>query len=55
MFWVNAVLGMGGNAADAVNLPEAARYLGDALGVPSDLIKEELPPLADAEKKEEQL
>lgn len=55
IFWVNSVLAMGGDAASAVNLPEAARYLGEALGVPSDLIKGELPPLADTENKEEQL
>lgn len=52
MFWVNSVLAMGGDAAEAVNLPEAARYLGDALGVPSDLIKNELPPLEGSENKE---
>lgn len=36
--WISSVLGMGPEAAQAVNLPEAARFLGEALGVPSDLI-----------------
>lgn len=43
--WINTVLAMGPEAAEAVNLPAAARFLGDALGVSSDLIQRELPPL----------
>lgn len=43
MFWINSVLGMGAEAASAIDLPEAARFLGEALGVPSDLIKVGLP------------
>ncbi|MCB1556839.1 MAG: phage tail protein, partial [Alphaproteobacteria bacterium] len=38
--WISSVLAMGPEASTAVNLPEAARFLGDALGVPSDLIRE---------------
>lgn len=34
---------MGPDAAASVNLPAAVRFLGDALGVPSDLIRKELP------------
>lgn len=41
--WINSVLGMGPEAALAVNLPQAARFLGEALGVPSDLIRSEPP------------
>ncbi len=41
--WVNSVAAMGAAGLDAVNLPEVARYLGNALGVPSDLIRNELP------------
>lgn len=37
--WINSVLAMGPEAASALNLPQAARFLGDALGVPSDLIR----------------
>jgi hypothetical protein len=37
--WINAVLAMGPEAAGAINLPQAARFLGDALAVPSDLIR----------------
>ncbi len=43
--WINSVLLMGGEAAGAVNLAEAARFLGNAMGVPSNLIRNELPPL----------
>ena len=41
--WINSVLSMGPEAASAVNLPEAARFLGEALGVPSDLIRKDVP------------
>ncbi len=43
--WINSVLLMGGEAAEAVNLAEAARFLGNAMGVPSNLIRNELPPV----------
>jgi hypothetical protein len=46
--WINAVLGMGAEARAAIDLPQAARFLGDALGVPSDLIKKKDPTIADA-------
>lgn len=39
--WITSVIAMGGDAATALNLPQAARFLGDALGVPSDLIRPE--------------
>lgn len=41
--WIESVLAMGPEASTAINLPRAARFLGDALGVPSDLIRKELP------------
>lgn len=41
--WLQGVLSMGPEAASAIDLPRAARYLGEALGVPSDLIRKELP------------
>lgn len=41
--WINSVLAMGPEAAQAVDLARAARFLGEALGVPSDLIRNELP------------
>ncbi len=47
--WINSVLAMGPQAASAINLPRAARYLGQALGVPSDLIVNEIP--IETEKK----
>lgn len=43
--WISSVLAMGPEAAAAINLPEAARFLGDALGVPSNLIRKELPQI----------
>jgi hypothetical protein len=51
--WINSVLAMGPEAAKALNLPQAARFLGEALGVPSDLIRGDLPvqPLALPETK----
>lgn len=49
--WLNSVLAMGPEAASAVNLPQATRFLADALGVPSDLVKNELPPLQVLEKE----
>ena len=46
--WINSVLAMGPEAGTAIDLPQAARFLGEALGVPSDLIKKKDPTLADA-------
>jgi len=46
--WINSVLAMGPEASQAIDLARAARFLGDALGVPSDLIRNELPPLPPA-------
>jgi len=42
MTWINSVMGMGGTAAMAIDMPRAAQFLGEALGVPSDLIKKEM-------------
>ncbi|MGZ9109349.1 MAG: portal protein [Micavibrio sp.] len=42
LFWIESVQAMGPAALAAVNLPQAARLLGDALGVPSDLILNDL-------------
>lgn len=41
--WINSVMAMGPEAQAAMNLPKAARYLGDVLGVPSDLIRKQDP------------
>lgn len=41
--WINSVLAMGAEAKEALNLPQAARFLGEALGVPSDLMRAEPP------------
>lgn len=39
--WLGSVGSMGAAGAEAVNFPAVARYLGAALGVPSDLISNE--------------
>ncbi len=39
--WVNTALSIGGQGAETVNTAAAVRFLGDALGVPSDLIQKE--------------
>ncbi len=53
--WITSVLAMGPEASLAVNLPQAARFLGEALGVPSDLIRAGLPvlPLQPSLEEEE--
>ncbi len=42
MTWISSVQGMGGEAVAAIDMARAARFLGDALGVPSDLIRKEV-------------
>lgn len=39
--WVNSVIGMGSEAASVVDMPRLARFLGESLGVPSDIIRKE--------------
>lgn len=53
--WIDSVIAMGPEAAASVDLPRAARFLGDALGVPSDLIRKEfsLPPAIPPVTEEE--
>jgi hypothetical protein len=41
--WITSVLGMGAEAAAAVDLAEAARFLGESLSVPSHLIRAKTP------------
>lgn len=41
MSWVTSVLAMSGEAASVVDAARTARFLGEALGVPSDLIRKE--------------
>ncbi|MBI1301331.1 MAG: phage tail protein [Alphaproteobacteria bacterium] len=45
--WINSVLAMGPEAALAIDLPAAARFLADALAVPSDLVKKDILPDLD--------
>lgn len=42
MTWIESVASLGGGAAMAIDTARAARYLGEALGVPSDLIRKEV-------------
>jgi hypothetical protein len=51
--WINSVLAMGPAAQEALDLPRAARFLGEALGVPSDLIRNELPAPAQSNQNEQ--
>jgi hypothetical protein len=41
--WINSVIAMGGEAVLAVDLAQAARFLGEALGVPGDLMLKQTP------------
>ncbi len=41
--WINSVLAMGPEAASAVNLPQVTRFLGEALAVPTDLMRADVP------------
>lgn len=49
--WIESVLAMGPEASSAIDLPRAARFLGDALGVPSDLIRTESQNLRGTESQ----
>jgi hypothetical protein len=43
LYWINTAMSLGPEAQSAIDLPSAIRHLGKALGVPSDLIKENVP------------
>jgi len=47
LYWLNSVGSMGAEAETAVNKPEAARWMGRALGVPVELIRSEIGPVMD--------
>lgn len=55
LFWVESVLAMGGSATGAIDLGATARFLGEALGVPSDLIKGAVPAIINEETPETEL
>ena len=42
LYWMQSSLSLGPEAASAIDLAAATRYLGKALGVPSDLIREDI-------------
>ncbi|PCI00695.1 MAG: phage tail protein [Alphaproteobacteria bacterium] len=46
LYWINTALSLGPEAAATIDLPAAARHLGEALGVPSDLIRKQEPDMA---------
>lgn len=50
--WITTTLGMGAEAAIAIDLPEAARFIGESLGVPSDLIRKDLSQITQKETKD---
>jgi hypothetical protein len=43
LYWIQSIAAMGPEASATVDLAMAAKYLGKALGVPADLIKNTLP------------
>lgn len=53
--WIQSVLAMGPEAATAINLPAAARFLGEALGVSSDLIRKDVLENIVRENADEQI
>lgn len=50
--WITSVLAMGPEASSAIDLARAGRFLGEALGVPADLIRKEMPILSVPEQGE---
>lgn len=42
--WLNSVSALGAEASLSVDVPRTTKYLGEALGVPSDLIKSQILP-----------
>lgn len=42
LMWLNTVSGMGGQANLSVNTPKAVQYVAEALGVPAELIQQDL-------------
>ena len=40
--WISSVMGMGEEASSTIDMVRAARYLGEALGVPADLIRKDV-------------
>ncbi len=42
LYWMTSSMALGPEAASAIDLAAATRYLGKALGVPSDLIREDI-------------
>jgi len=51
--WINSVIAMGPEASMSIDLPAAARFIGDALAVPSDLVRNEILPQIPLEQPEE--
>lgn len=49
--WITTSLAMGEAAASAIDLASAARFIGESLGVPSDLIRKDLSSLTLGEQK----
>ncbi len=49
--WIQTTLAMGEEAASAIDLAGAARFIGEAMGVPSDLIRKDLSQFTTGESK----
>ena len=51
--WIKTVTAMGAEGAASIDLSAAAKFLGDALSVPSDLIRQEGATIPEAPDMEE--
>lgn len=49
MMWLESVSSMGAEASLSINVPQTAKFIGEALGIPSDLVRQEILPLPHAE------
>jgi hypothetical protein len=55
LYWMNTAMSLGAEAAATIDFAAAARHLGEALGVPSDLIRKDMPDLNDLAENISQL
>jgi hypothetical protein len=54
--WITTTMAMGPEASSTIDLAAAARFIGAAMGVPSDLIRKTIPPLTQqGENQNDQL
>ncbi|HPF78384.1 MAG TPA: portal protein [Alphaproteobacteria bacterium] len=49
MMWLESVSSMGAEASLSINVPQTAKFIGEALGIPSDLVRQEILPVSSVE------